>query len=280
MDLIELVRRQAVPLPWAEGEKIPWDDPAFSQRMLKEHLSQSHDHASRRTEILSKHVTWIHHSILNGKPAKILDLGCGPGLYASLLAELGHECVGIDFSPASIAYAIEYAHAHKLKCSYIQQDVRLADFGHGFDLVMFIFGELNAFRPAEARLILQNAYQALVQGGRILLEVHPYDVVRSIGEQPAYWYSAESGLFSDRAYICLREYFWDPEQHVATERYFIIDAESSSVTRYASSMQAYSDDQYRALLQECGFRDVQFHPSLHGEPDESQASLFVIAARK
>lgn len=33
-----------------------------------------------------------------GNPTRILDLGCGPGLYTSRLARLGHCCVGIDFS--------------------------------------------------------------------------------------------------------------------------------------------------------------------------------------
>lgn len=32
--------------------KIPWDEPAFSQRMLENHLSQDHDWASRRLTVL------------------------------------------------------------------------------------------------------------------------------------------------------------------------------------------------------------------------------------
>ncbi len=32
---------------WNEGYKIPWNDPAFSERMLQEHLSQDHELASR-----------------------------------------------------------------------------------------------------------------------------------------------------------------------------------------------------------------------------------------
>lgn len=32
----------------AEESKIPWNEPAFSQRMLANHLSQDHDWASRR----------------------------------------------------------------------------------------------------------------------------------------------------------------------------------------------------------------------------------------
>ena len=43
MKLQDIVRRQSVPKPWAEGEKIPWNDPDFSRRMLDEHLSQEHN---------------------------------------------------------------------------------------------------------------------------------------------------------------------------------------------------------------------------------------------
>ena len=103
MKLMDIVRRQRVPKPWSEGEKIPWNDPEFSRRMLDEHLSQAHDAASRRFEIIDKHVDWIHTHVLKGNPTRILDLGCGPGLYTNRLARLGHHCVGIDFSPASIA---------------------------------------------------------------------------------------------------------------------------------------------------------------------------------
>ncbi len=109
MELIELIRRPRTPEPWAEGEKIPWSDPGFSQRMLNEHLSQAHDAASRRFEIIDQQVEWIHHQVLKGKPGRVLDLGCGPGLYTSRLAKLGHACTGIDFSPASIAYARQQA---------------------------------------------------------------------------------------------------------------------------------------------------------------------------
>jgi hypothetical protein len=43
MDLMDIIRRQAVPEPWSEGEKIPWNELGFSRRMLLEHLSQDHD---------------------------------------------------------------------------------------------------------------------------------------------------------------------------------------------------------------------------------------------
>lgn len=56
MKLIDIIHRQPNPQPWSEGEKIPWNDPAFSKRMLKEHLSQAHDAASRRSETIDAQV--------------------------------------------------------------------------------------------------------------------------------------------------------------------------------------------------------------------------------
>ena len=165
MNLLDIVDRQRIPRPWAEGEKIPWDDPEFSKRMLKEHLSQAHDAASRRSEIIDVHVGWIHNHVLKGEPTRVLDIGCGPGLYTQRLARLGHQCTGIDFSPASIAYAREQAERAGLDCKYIQADIRTADFGEGYGLVMFIFGEFNVFRPAEAKDLLIKAHRALVPNG-------------------------------------------------------------------------------------------------------------------
>lgn len=107
--------------------------------MLKEHLSQAHDAASRRFEIIDEHVEWIHNQVLRGNPTRILDLGCGPGLYTGRLARLSHCCVGIDFSPASIAYAREQAEEAGLECTYLEQDIRTANYGAEYGLVMLIF---------------------------------------------------------------------------------------------------------------------------------------------
>jgi SAM-dependent methyltransferase len=277
---MDFIQRQDPPEPWAEGEKIPWNDPGFSARMLKEHLSQAHDAASRRFGLIDGHVGWIHRTVLAGKSTRILDLGCGPGLYASRLARMGHECVGIDFSPASIAYAADHAGVEKLNCSFLQQDIRLADFGAGYGLVMQIFGEMNVFTPDDARTILTKAYNALGEGGLILIEPHTFEAVFKIGGQPRSWYSSNSGLFSDRPHLYLHESFWNSGQRVTTERYFVVDAAIGDVTRYAASMQAYTDEEYRSLLADCGFGGAVFYDSLGGSSGKSKQDLFAIVAKK
>ncbi len=279
MNLLELVRRPPVLESGSEGEKIPWHEPAFSRRMLEEHLSQSHDMASRRSEGIDRHVSWIDGEILSHRPSRILDLGCGPGLYAERLSRLGHECVGIDYSPASIEYARKRALRHRLRCSYREEDLRTARFEQGFDLVQMIFGELNVFTPSDARSILQRAREALSDRGGLLLEVHTLSAVREIGEQQPSWYTAEPGLFSGRPHLCLREGSWDPSRKAAMERWFIVDAQTGVATRYGACVQAYSDQEYRSLLRDCGFAEVEFHPSMDGKAENADRRLLVIHAR-
>jgi SAM-dependent methyltransferase len=278
MNLLNLIDRKS-PVPWAGG-KIPWDDPGFSERMLQVHLDQEHDWASRRFEKIDVHVDWIHHTLLSSRPARILDLGCGPGLYASRLARIGHECVGIDFSPASIAYAVDTAERDKLRCTYRQEDVRTAEYSTGFDLAMLIFGEFNAFRPLEAASILRKTFAALSEGGLLLLEVSTSESLEEIGKQGPSWYSASSGLFSERPHLCLEEYFWVAQESVLTVRHFIVDAATGQVTQHVNNLQAYSDEQYQSLLSKSSFVEIQFFPSQMSGMDETQGDFFAIVARK
>ena len=280
MKLSDILARKSPPEPWSEGDNIPWNEPGFSRRMLREHLTQSHDLASRRSEKIDAHVDWIHREVLYGSPSKILDLGCGPGLYSSRLARLGHRCIGIDFSPASMEYARKQAVKEDLFCEYIQADIRSAEYGSGYGLVMLIFGEFNVFKPEDATRILLKAHKALDASGVLLLEAHTSGAMREFGLRPASWYSAASGLFSDSPHLYLQENFWDAESETVTRRYFVVDASTGEVAQYAQSLKAYADEQYRAVLEGAGFADVRFHPSLVGMEDPSQSNLLVITARK
>ncbi|MBN2128204.1 MAG: class I SAM-dependent methyltransferase [Sedimentisphaerales bacterium] len=280
MTIEELIKRATPPEPWSEGEKIPWNEPAFSERMLREHLSQEHDLASRRSSTIDAHADWIHNHVLNGRPSRILDLGCGPGLYAGRLAKMGHVCTGIDFSPASIRYAKEQAAEEELRCTYVHADVRKAEFGSGFDLAMFLYGELNVFRPGDARLILEKARAALKPGGMLLFEPHRFATVEKIGRQAPFWQSAEAGLFSDAPHLWLRESFWDAQSRTATTRYFIVDTATGAVSRMADTMQAYTDKDYHDLLQDVGFAEIETLPHFDASAGQEHSDLMLIRARR
>jgi SAM-dependent methyltransferase len=187
--------------------------------------------------------------------------------------------VGIDFSPASITYGTKAAISAGLDCAYHLGDIREAEYGSGYDLLMLIFGEVNVFRPSDTRAILAKARRALAAGGRLLLEVHTVDAVQRIGSSVPSWRAAECGLFSDRPHLRLDEAFWDVERRVATERYYIVDAVTGDVTRYAQSIQAYTDAEYHAMLTDAGFALDGVFKSLGGDDDggDFYALLAVVA---
>lgn len=261
-----LIHRGQMPQEWI---KIPWDDPDFSRRMLAEHLDQSHDMASRRQQVIDLHVAWIHGAVLNGARSRILDLGCGPGFYTRRLAALGHTCIGLDIGPASIAYAREQDPGGE----YVLGDIRTLDYGDGFDLVMLVFGELNAFAPDEAAQIVEKAHAALRPGGQLLLEVHPSAIVEREGRAPASWFTAERGLFSDDPYLCLTESAFDAGRSVTR---FYVFAGDAPMQTYTTMLQSYTEDGYRRLLRT--FETVEVFPSLTGQEDTSD--LFVWLATK
>ncbi len=56
----------------------------------------------------------------------VVDLGCGGGLLALPLAELGARVVGLDVAPASLAAARGEACRRRAACSFVRADLRRA----------------------------------------------------------------------------------------------------------------------------------------------------------
>lgn len=237
------------------GRKLPWDDPAFSDRMLREHLDQSHDRASRTTSTIDAHVDWIFAELLTGRPGDLLDLGCGPGLYTERLARLGCRCRGIDISPASVRHARDVASADDLACTYVLDDVRTADLGEGHDLAMLLFGEVNTFTRFDAASLLERIAATLRPGGILLLEAHTFDSVVAEGATPPSWYTADRGLFSDHPHLVLLEHSWDDTHATASTGFHVVD-DTGWVGDYSEALHAYTDDDYLQALTAAGFEDA------------------------
>lgn len=264
LSLTDIVTRSSPPIPWTEGDNIPWDDPQFSERMLAEHLSQQHDLASRRVERIDAQVSAIR-TLIAPPPARVLDLACGPGLYLSRLAAAGYQGLGIDFAPASIDRAQSAAVGSEME--FRLDDLRTADFGTGYDAVLLLYGQLNVFRRIEARSIIDRAFAALRPGGMLIVEPQTQQHIAESAKSTASWSSQQSGLFSPEPHLLLTETFWDPTVRTSTERFYVIDAATATVTRHALSNEAYADEELTALLGDAGFENVELRPSLAGDQD-------------
>jgi len=156
--------------------------------------------------------------------------------------------------------------------------LNLSDVGTGFGLVMMLWGQINVFRRDFVRRLVSNAHDALTRGGRLLLEPQTFEHLEHTGRSAASWRTESLGLFSDRPHILLDEASWDEDTATSTHRFFIVDAESGEVTRYALSNEAWTREQLLSLLIEAGYQDVRFFPSLTGEIDASSGTTMTLVA--
>lgn len=82
-----------------------WTDEHTSGQMLKYHLNESVDLSSRNKDFIERSAAWIIEDFGLDKGKQVIDFGCGPGLYTTLLAESGAAVTGVDFSRRSLEYA-------------------------------------------------------------------------------------------------------------------------------------------------------------------------------
>jgi SAM-dependent methyltransferase len=259
--LRQIYDRPQPPVPWRDGENLPWDDPAFSERMLAEHLDQSHGAASRPLPeiraIVQRMMEWLR--LAPGQ--RLFDVTCGPGLYAAEFARRGVAVTGVDFGPASLAHARKACAG--LPCEFVQSDVREMDFaGKAFDGAIYIYGQFTVLRPVEARDVLRRIRAALRPGARLLLEVLDYE--RFDKRNNTWWYTDRRGLWGDFPYLHLGERHWDPEQQASIERFYILDLETGKMDAYGLSDQAYTPEQLAEMLSSAGFSRPAIHPAWDG----------------
>ena len=94
-----------------------WTNEHTSKQMLEYHLNESIDASSRNKDFIERSVEWIVSHFEVDKNTEIVDFGCGPGLYTTMLAERGAIVTGIDFSENSLKYAKQVAAEKGLKAN-------------------------------------------------------------------------------------------------------------------------------------------------------------------
>lgn len=259
--LWKIYRRPERPDPWQDGGNLPWNDPDFSARMLREHLDQSHGAASRTEAERAWQLEWLQQHLSLQSGTQVFDVTCGPGLYAVALAQRGCQVLGVDFGPASIAYARDLARSVGVDdhCHFIEQDVRTLSMPESrFEVALFLYGQLAVFPRQEAARLLAGIYQSLKPGGQLVVEL--LDPARIDKQHSTWWFTDHQGLWGDGPFLHLGERFWDDDTQVATERFSIVHLETGQLDEIILSDQAYTAEGFTEMLRAAGFSKVAVYP--------------------
>jgi SAM-dependent methyltransferase len=278
--LWRIYQRAARPSSWQlHGGNLPWDDPAFSARMLREHLDESHGAASRQTAERAPQIEWLWKTLALQPGSRLLDITCGPGLYAVEFARRGCQVLGIDFGPASVAYARELAAAEGVahRCTIIEQDVRRLSLAEtGFDAALILYGQLAVMTRAEAQALLTRTAQALRPGGRLCVELLNPDRVDK--KDSNWWFTDDTGLWGDAPFLHLGERFWLAEEQLSVERFHILHLETGEMDVVELCDQVYQPEEVVGMMQAAGFTAVATHPAWDKLPLYDAAEWIVYTA--
>jgi SAM-dependent methyltransferase len=276
--IAQLIELQHRPEPFTPGEPLFWDDPHISSQMLQCHLDPNIEAASRRPETIDRSVAWLIDTLSLKAGLSVLDLGCGPGLYASRLARAGLQVTGVDYSRRSIAYATGYANENNLDITYRYENYLDLQDENRYDAALLIYGDFCPLSPEQRARLLQNAHRALKPQGKFVLDVTTRKHRKKYGNRNG-WQALETRFWKPGPHLVLEEGFDYPEESIWLDQYIVVEADGR-VSVYRNWFQDYTPEAIRAELEQNHFAVQGLWGDLSGSPCVPESEWIGVIAQK
>jgi len=139
--------------------------------LIRDHFSEdseSYNSYTRKTYTIDREVrNWqdLYSDVLGSEKKKILNVGCGPGTEAILLAKMGHDVTALDFSPRMIGYTEQNAVDNGVDVTTVIGDAEQLPFDDcSFDAVVSNYALWAIPHPQKA---IDEWYRVLRTGGQM-----------------------------------------------------------------------------------------------------------------
>ena len=207
----------------------------------------------------------------------VLDLACGTGTMACLLAERGYELIGVDFSPEMLAVAAEKAlDVAGERPIFLCQAMEDLDLYGTVDACVCLLDSVNhVTEPERLARALARVLLFLEPGGLFVFDVHTPEHLRAL----------DGGLFldeTDEGY-CVWRTEYDPAERICTYAMDVFRHVQDDLWSRDGEIHeeyAYTVEQLTELLQKTGFVDVRCYGDRTQAPPEAGADRVFFTARK
>jgi len=266
MNITDIISKTERPGIYEKGTAFMWTDEHISKQLLHVHLNPDIDLGSRKISTIEKTASWILNTQKEKGKLSILDLGCGPGLYAEIFAKKGHNVTGIDISKNSVEHAKKSAKEKKLDITYLNTSYLEVDLhSDNYDLVVMIFTDLGVLTPAERDSLLKMINRVLKKGGTLIFDVlKDHEIEKKTS--PKTWEVSERGFWKESPYLALSESFLYKEEKVILFQHNIVDTEGNIVT-YRFWTHFFSQNDVSNMLETHKFIDINFREDILPEGD-------------
>ncbi len=261
-----------------QSMEIPfWDDEHISKQMLAAHLDPETDAASRKLEFIDRSASWIRLLVSSEDSLSLIDVGCGPGLYAERFAKLGFRVTGVDFSRRSIQYAEDSAKSQGLSIEYVHQNYLDLHLNRQFDFCTMIYCDFGVLSPKDRQILLDNVYRHLRPGGKFLFDVFSMAHYHEFTEGKDWDYCPTGGFWRDCAYLVLNSKYKYPP-HTTCEHITVFSGNDSA--SYYLWDTYWTKDTLAQEIAGAGFQVVDYFSDISGIPYSEDSPTLAILLEK
>lgn len=253
-----------------------WKDEYISQKLLEIHLNPDLELASRKLDFIDKSVNWIRETVPPINYPKLLDIGCGPGIYAERFAKIGYEVTGVDFSKRSIEYARNIAKDQYLSITYLYQNYLELKLQDSYDFATMIYCDYGALSTENRELLMGKIYDRLKPGGKFLLDVSSIKQYDDLEESQT-WEVQNGGFWSPEKYLCFNANCKYQDYTILSQYVVITQSETKIyyIWNHCFTKNSLIDEAIKA-----GFRPIQLYSDVAGQSYTEDNTTMAILLEK
>lgn len=272
-----LYKSLTLPIVFAKTDQNIWTDTHISKQLLKAHLDPSFEGATRPLSFVDQSVSWITKTIIPTQYPKLLDIGCGPGIYAERFTKNGYDVVGVDFSSTSINYVKASARKQNLNIKYRKLNYLNLNDCELYDFATMIYCDYGALSKTDRSKLLQNVYCALKPKGRFLLDVFSTRKINQFEECNIWNHYPEGGFWSNQSHFTIQQNK-KYENQITLEHTIIFEEEK--IRNVYLWTQFFSRESLVREACDAGFKVLHVYGDVAGKPYHKDSMTLAILLEK
>ena len=209
------------------------------------------------------------------KPRTAVDLACGTGSVALLLAKKGLTVTAVDLSEDMLCVASQKAMEEELSVRFVCQNLRDFRLPRAVDLAVCALDSLDYITdPADCEKAIHRVYKALNPGGCFIFDVNTPEKLRAMDGQVF--------VDEDDDVFCLWRGEFDPETNICSYGMDLFQREGDAWRRSFEEHReyAYSAEQLTGWMRDAGFTAIEVFADRRFEPPAEGEQRIYIKGRK
>lgn len=204
-------------------------------------------------------------------PCRVLDVGCGTGVFLEKAIAAGFDAIGLDASPEMVSVAARRVEPDRVRLVQMQELSESASYD-GIVSLSWSFNYVRSFR--EARDVLNRFFNALCPGGRLILQIaHAANATGALNEdrEPGPEGQSDDVLF-------LYRFLGVPERRGELRAQYVYGCNSRKELVFEEHRLGAADAyKVASEVSSVGFQDVELLDSWRGEPLDQSINAFLLA---